>query len=115
MLKVSVDGKDYEYNQEKLMASEASMVQRYLGRTIQEWTKGLDSGDVDCITALVWLIYKRDGQTVAFKDVDYDLGSFDMVDLDAEAEEEAKAEDANSVDPQVPLSVEASDGAPETS
>jgi hypothetical protein len=115
MLKISVDGKDYEYNQSKLMASEASMVQRYLGRTVQEWTKGLDAGDVDCITALVWLIYKRDGQTVAFKDVDYDLGSFDMVELDAEAEEEAQAEDENSVDPLKPLSGEASGEVSETS
>jgi hypothetical protein len=113
MLKVTIDGEEYEYNQTKLMASEASMIQRYAGRTVKEWGAGIEAGDIDCIIPLVWLIKKRQGHTASFESFgleeggwDFDLGGFKIEDPEQEAKAKEAAEDEASPDPTSPESDE---------
>jgi len=88
MLKVTVEGVEYEHDNSKLMARDAAEIQRYTGFTVPEWLQGLERADANASIALVWLVWKCAGKTVPFDEIDFDLNSLDVVVVNPEPVED---------------------------
>lgn len=86
MIKVTVDGTEYEFDRDRLMLKEALAIKSYTNLTVTEWQKGLQEFDPMAVAALVWLLKKRAGEDVRFSDVDCNLASFAAIDDEAEAD-----------------------------
>lgn len=76
----------------RLTLAEARHIQRVADLTMEQVRDGVfgrTDPDPVALTALVQVLWKRQGRLVAFDDVDFDLGSFDfelLPDEEAEAE-----------------------------
>lgn len=83
MAKVTIDGQVYDYDSTKMLNTEAIALQKVTGMKIPQWTAALQEGDAFALTALVWLLWRRNGREVPFDEVEFDIGSMDL-----EADEE---------------------------
>lgn len=81
-MKISVDGKSYDYEPGKLMLSEARQLQRHTGQTLAEWQHGLNVLDADSVAGLVWLLRRRAGEDLSFDELEFDLGTFEATEDD---------------------------------
>lgn len=68
-----------EYRIEKLMLSEARLIQKVTGKTPVEFDEALGNADVECLAALIWIAQRRDNPSLAFEDVDGDVMSFEPI------------------------------------
>lgn len=96
-MKITIDGQGYDYDPSRLLNTEAIALQKVTGLRISEWTQQMQQGDAYALTGLVWLLWRRNGREVAFDDVEFDMGSIDIQDDEAEAEvptEQAAPDDA---------------------
>jgi hypothetical protein len=92
-MKITVSGIAYEYDSSKLMLSEARAIEKVCGCTFQEWSERLQTGSMEALAALIWLVQKRDNPELRFSDVDFEINS-------VEIEEDEEPEAGH---PQVPL------------
>ena len=76
---ITVDGTQYEFDQDKFMLSEATAIEKVCGCTFQEWGERLQKGSMEAIQALVWIVQKRVNPELRFKDVDFPLASIEIV------------------------------------
>src|SRR5699024_8785633 len=75
-VKISVDGTTYDFDQSRLMLSEARLIEKSTGMTIPRWQKALDDFNSDALAGLVLLLRRRNGETeLQFDDVDFDVAS----------------------------------------
>ena len=82
-MKILVEGQAYEFDQSRLMLSEAMAIKSYTGLKPPQWQAALTEGDPEALQALVWLLKKRNGEDVRFSDVD-----FNLADVSVEADED---------------------------
>jgi len=54
------------------------MIKALTGMSAAEFAEAGDTGDPDALAALVCVLHKRDGITIALDDVDVDFSDFDM-------------------------------------
>jgi hypothetical protein len=96
MLHITVDGTTYDYDDDKLLNTEAIAIQKVTGKPAAEWGKALGAGDVEAVTALVWLVLRRNGQAdLKFSEVEFDLNSISVrSDDEDQQEEEGDGDDA---------------------
>jgi hypothetical protein len=75
MLKFTLDGVKYEFDDNRMMNTEAIAIRRVTSEklTVDEWGTALGKGDPEALTALVWLARRRAGEDVKFSDVEFDL------------------------------------------
>lgn len=74
-----IDGERYTFDWNVFMGSEASFIQRILGLEVDQWQKGLEEKNYDCILALVALMKRRkDPENISLRDVDLDAFDFDL-------------------------------------
>jgi len=93
LLEITVDGKPYMYDPAKLMNTEAKAIQRFTGLKMSEFQTALGDENIDAITALVWLVRKRAGEVeLVPEDVEFDLGSINIVDLDKPEETDVESD-----------------------
>lgn len=85
MMRVTVGESVYEYDETKLLNTEAIALQKATGLKPPQFAEGLKEGDAIALSGLVWLILRRAGETVKFDDLEFDLAS-----IDVEAVEEEK-------------------------
>ena len=78
--------------------AEARQIQRVADLTIQEFQAAIFDLDATALTALVQVLWKRDGRVVKFDDVDFDLSTFDVSFLPGENDDEPAAE-GDALDP----------------
>ncbi len=72
LLRVSIDGTIYEFNIRQTLNTEAIAIQKVTGYNYSEWLSKVDDNDFMAITALIWIILKRGGQTdLKFSDVKF--------------------------------------------
>ena len=84
-MKISVDGTSYDFDQGRLMLSEARLIEKNTGMTIPRWQKALDEFNSDALAGLVLLLRRRAGETeLQFEDVEFDVASL-TIDDDAPA------------------------------
>lgn len=72
MLTFTVDGDDYEYDQNKLDLTEAIIIKKELGLTIADYLEGNRRLDPEALKAMVWLAKRRAGEAVKLRDLTFD-------------------------------------------
>ena len=90
-MKLSVDGVTYEFEAGKFMFQEVRAIQKATGLTMQEFFDGLDKGDVESLGALIWIMKKRNGDTIKYSELDFDLSSL-VFDMEGEENKEGEAD-----------------------
>lgn len=80
----TVDGTEYEFDQNKLALAEAIAIKKATGLTVVGFQSGLKEMDPEALQAMVWLAKRRAGMATRLQDVD-----FDVVDLCATMRYEA--------------------------
>ncbi|MCI3277528.1 hypothetical protein [Streptomyces cylindrosporus] len=70
MIKLTVEGQVYEFDDQKMLVAEAREIKTLTGLTVPKLFAGIDDGDADAIAALVFLAKKRTGETLRFSDLD---------------------------------------------
>lgn len=85
MIKVTVEGTEYEWDSDRLLVAEARELKTYTGFTPPRWLAALDESDPDAVAALIFLAKKRAGETLRFSDLDtLDYADFEMEVVDPE-------------------------------
>lgn len=90
MTKLSVDGRVYEFDQDRLTNVECMAIEKVTGLTFGEWADALQKRSMLAVTALVWVVRKRDEPTLRFSDVEFNVASLDITD-DEQPEEAGDA------------------------
>lgn len=70
-MKITVGGKLYEYDAESLTNKEAAAIETALDVTFTRWTELLKAGSVHALTALVWIVQRRENPALRFGDVEF--------------------------------------------
>lgn len=101
MQKITVEGKTYEYDESKLLLSEAEALEDYLDCNVDDIDAIVSQAPTDresrrrrwrAIRSIVWLARRRDGETdLKIDDVDFDFSTL-QIELVAPAGDDAKAE-----------------------
>lgn len=101
MLLIKVDGEEFEYDDDRLMNTEAKAIQGWTGMRLKAWEEACNEGDADALTALIWLIRKRSGRfpDLRFADVEFNMASLEIVDPADEAQAAAAAAAGGEVGP----------------
>lgn len=94
-MKVVVDGKTYEFEQEKLLYSEIAFIQKRTGLKLQDWQQGLAEMDAFALGGLVYILRKRAGEQPDWDTLDFDVASLEIVGEETDGEPAPK-EDAPS-------------------
>lgn len=81
MMRVTVEGTEYEYDEKRLMNTEAIALQKATGLRPPEFADGLKKGDAIALSGLVWLILRRSGSTLKFDELEFDLASIDVEEI----------------------------------
>lgn len=89
MLKLTVEGVEYQFDGDHLLLAEAREIKTYTGMSVPKWSAGIDEGDPDAIQSLIYLAKKRAGETLRYSDLDsLDYADIDLAPMDDEAEGE---------------------------
>ncbi|MBY8342017.1 hypothetical protein LXH13_06130 [Streptomyces spinosirectus] len=105
VIKVTVEGTEYEWDSDRLLVAEARELKTYTGFTPPRWLAALDESDPDAIAALIFMSKKRAGETLRFSDLDtldYADIQLDFVEPEPDPDEAAAgggAEAAPAADP----------------
>jgi len=91
-MKIKLAGEELEYDASRLMNTEAIALQKATGMRPPEFGKALEQGDAIAMTALVWLIWGRNGHSVPFDQVEFDFGQLEIEDDDPKADESADSQ-----------------------
>lgn len=86
MAKVTINGEKFDYDNSRLLNTEAIALQKVTGMTVQEWSTALKAGDAFALTGLVWLIWRRDGRETTFDAVEFDIATMEIEDDEPAAE-----------------------------
>ncbi|MFB7595761.1 hypothetical protein [Streptomyces sp. NPDC056160] len=87
IVKLTVEGTEYEYDGDRLLVAEARELKTYTGFTPPKWLAALDDQDPDALAFMIYLAKKRAGESLRFSDLDtLDYADFDMEFLDADDE-----------------------------
>lgn len=90
MLKVTIKGEVFPFDNGRYPLSEAIALEEKLGIPFHEWRTGLSDGSAKAMAGFVWLVLKRNGRDTTLEDIisgAYDLSTSD-VDIDEEGGED---------------------------
>jgi len=77
-LRLHVDGKTYEFDQDRITNVECMAIEKAAGMTTGEWEEALNTGSALAVTALVWIVQKRDEPTLKFDEVEFSISSLNI-------------------------------------
>lgn len=89
MIKLTVEGVVYEFDQEKLLIGEAREMKTLTRLSPRRWGDGVEEGDPDAVAITIYLAKKRAGETLRFSELD----SLDYADIQLEVLDEAAPAD----------------------
>lgn len=112
MMRFTVDGEKFEFNEKKLRNTEAIALQKVTGMKVVEFYDALSESDANAVTALVWLVKRRAGDEVRFTELDFDL--FEVMGSLESDPDDAPGEVEGEPDPTQPLDAATLSGAPGT-
>jgi hypothetical protein len=98
-MKLHVDGKTYDYDQDRMTNIEAMAIEKVTGLTFAEWAEALTNGSMLATTALVWVVQKRDEPTIKFSEVEFELARLELDDDPDSAGDGGKDDAPGSGDP----------------
>lgn len=67
------NGKDYEFDRNKLALTEAISLKKASGFTVRGFQDGLNDLDPEALQAMVWLAKQRAGEAVRMQDIDFEI------------------------------------------
>lgn len=74
---------------------ELRMIKKLTGMTGMDYATAADTGDPDAVSALIYILHKRDKIEVPWDDIDLDFNDFEMEETEAEIAEREELEKAN--------------------
>jgi hypothetical protein len=93
LIRLKVDGTEYEYDLDKMLNVEAIAIERATGMTYPQFGAQFYTGSVLAITALIWVIRKRQDPKLRFDEVVFEVATFESLDDEpTEGEADPKAE-----------------------
>lgn len=69
----TVDGTEYEFDQNKLALAESIAIKKAIGFTVRDFQEGLTTMDPEALQAMVWLAKRRAGVATRMQDIDFDV------------------------------------------
>lgn len=72
-MKITVDGKAYDFDEESMLNTEAMALEAAMGMPTQQWSELLQKGSVSALTGLVWLVRRREEPALRFSEVEFAL------------------------------------------
>ncbi|MBI1757975.1 MAG: hypothetical protein HYR62_01885 [Actinobacteria bacterium] len=84
MLRITLGEKVLDFDDNRLLNTEAIALRKVSGLTVDEFLHGISEFDPVALTVLVWLARRRAGESdLRFSDVEFDMGvTFDLDQLD---------------------------------
>jgi hypothetical protein len=97
---IEIEGTKYTFDPNHVGNDEAMAIERVTAGTFTQWTDALTAGSVTALTALVWILQRRDNPKAKFADVRFDMGEFDVEWVDntppvEDADEDGASESVN--------------------
>jgi hypothetical protein len=77
-MKISVDGNTYDFDAESMRNDEAMLIEKQCGVTFKQWGELLEQGSVLAMTALVWIIQRRENPALLFEEVRFEFSSLEV-------------------------------------
>jgi hypothetical protein len=84
MLRITLGEQVLDFDDNRLLNTEAIALRKVSGLTVDEFLRGISEFEPVALTVLVWLARRRAGETdLRFSDVEFDMGTtFDIDQLD---------------------------------
>ena len=80
-MRITVGDTTYDYDVTTMGNDEAIALEEEVGYTVSEMLQALDRNSIKALTALLWLIQRRDNPALEFGDVKYKLSDLKEADL----------------------------------
>lgn len=77
-MRLTLDGKTYDYYPHLMMNVEAIAVEEKAGLTLAELGRQLVKGSAKAVTAILWVMRKRSEPALRYTDVTYPIGDLTM-------------------------------------
>lgn len=90
-MKLTIDGKAYEYDPDTLLNTEMMALEAAVGVTFQQWGEQLQQGSATALTGLVWLVERREQPALRFSDVVFKVASLEIEEEEADPTEPVPA------------------------
>lgn len=70
-MKLTVDGEVFDFDMTRITNVEGMAIEKATGGTYVEWAQSMEAGSMLAVTALVWIVRKRQEPTLRFEDVEF--------------------------------------------
>lgn len=100
MIKFSLNGTSYDYDDTQMSVKEARLIKQHAGMGLRSWALGLQDMDVDALVALVFIAKRRAGEAIRWQDLD-NINVNDITIVEDEAVSDEDPEEAVDVAPPV--------------
>lgn len=86
-MRISVEGRVFTFDEDEAENTELMAIEDATGLTITEWSDAVNRGSMRAITALVWILRRRDGEPdLAYGDVTFKAASLALLPDEPEPE-----------------------------
>ncbi len=82
-MKITVDGNVYDFEPDSMRNDEAILIEKQCGVTFKQWGELLQEGSIMAMTALVWIIQRRETSGLAFDDVRFQFSGLEVEEPEA--------------------------------
>jgi hypothetical protein len=83
-MRFKLDGKVLEFDEDTVTNKELIHLERELGLTVRGLMEGVNAGSMVAITGMVWMARRRTEPALAFDDIEFSLGGFEIMDDDGQ-------------------------------
>jgi hypothetical protein len=93
-MRIRINDEWYDLDQRKLLNTEAIALQKITGKTFMQVAEAMRDGDIEALSAMVWLAMRRAGSDIRYSDLE-----FNLADVDVEDDEEPDSTEEEEADP----------------
>jgi hypothetical protein len=90
-MQLKVGDKVYDFDADHVSNTEAMAIELACHCTFMQWTQNVEAGSALALTALVWLVQRRENPGLKFQDVRFDIGDVEWVTPEDEDDKPAEA------------------------
>jgi hypothetical protein len=98
-MRIRINDTWYDLDQRKLLNTEAIALQKITGKTFMQVAEAMKDGDIEALSALVWLAMKRAGSDIRYSDLEFNLADVEIDEDDKDIAEEMAVIEAEQGDP----------------
>jgi hypothetical protein len=78
-MQLKVGDKVYDFDADHVSNTEAMAIELNCHCTFMQWTQNISAGSALALTALVWLVQRRENPGLKFQDVRFDIGDVEWI------------------------------------